>query len=285
MSDRFYVYEHRRKDTGAIFYVGKGTGWRCKSKQGRNKYWINVAQRAGYDISILHFGLDEDLAFLVESERIDQLRRLGVKLCNVTDGGGGISGYKRPPEVNEKIMAKQRGQKRPSVSLALKGIPKSAEHREKLSLSRTGLKISDEARRRLSEKRKGSVGFFLGWKHKEESKEKIRLSVATAYQDGTVSKKISESLKVKYSDPAHKEMVRAATIKAISNPDVRKKMSESHKGEKNWIYGRKIPEEQKARQIAALKARPRVTCPHCNKTMDEANAKRWHMNNCNKRAI
>jgi hypothetical protein len=280
MDNRFYVYEHRRKDTGAVFYVGKGSGDRCKSKQGRNKYWQNIAGKYGYEIAIIHSGLDEDLAFLVEMERIDQLRRIGISICNVTDGGEGMAGYKMPSEVIARRAESQRGQKRPSVSVALRGIPKSAEHKERLSAARTGLKISDEGRRKLSEKRKGSPGFFLGWKHKEESKEKIRLSVAIAFQDGTIGKKISAAVKARYSDPEHKEKVRLATIKALSNPEVRKKMSESHKGEKSYCYGKLVSEERKQKQIASLKARPRVTCIHCGRMMDESNARRWHMDNC-----
>lgn len=63
----------------------------------------------------------------------------------------------------------------------------------------------------------------------------------------------------------------------------RAKKSAARKGELNPRFGVQISEDQKARQIAALMARPRLSCPHCGRCMDEANAKRWHFDNCGER--
>ena len=58
--ERFYVYEHIRNDTGAVFYVGKGKGRRMfeherESKRG-DKYVTNAEKRARID-AILSAGL------------------------------------------------------------------------------------------------------------------------------------------------------------------------------------------------------------------------------------
>lgn len=151
----FYVYEHRRADTGAVFYVGKGKGARLHSRQHKTAYWRNVVAKAGgYQAAVVVGNLDEELALLAEVELIDKRRRVGARLVNLTDGGDGMSGYRWPSDAVAARAEKQRGQKRPSVSARLRGIPKSAEHRAKLSEAKKGRRASDETRARMSETRR-----------------------------------------------------------------------------------------------------------------------------------
>ena len=141
----FYVYEHIRKDTNIPFYVGKGKDYRANSKQNRNIYWKRVVEKAGYTINYLAKDIDEELAYLCEQERIDQLKRLGYKLANLTVGGEGAGagelhhmwgkphpdrGSKRPHTSAKLIGAlnpnfgkpsKLRGRKNLGASLAHKG--------------------------------------------------------------------------------------------------------------------------------------------------------------------
>ena len=42
MSERFYVYIHRKISDNKPFYIGKGTGYRCLTIYKRSKYWLNV---------------------------------------------------------------------------------------------------------------------------------------------------------------------------------------------------------------------------------------------------
>jgi len=144
----FYVYEHIRNDTNAIFYVGKGKANRASSTRNRNRYWENVVSKSnGFIVRIVAKDLDEELAYLTEKERIDQLKRLGIKLANINDGGAGVgSGDKHPmwgkphpdkgskrPYGNYKSGAENpmygkpsamRGKKNVGASIAHKGRPR-----------------------------------------------------------------------------------------------------------------------------------------------------------------
>lgn len=164
LSNRFYVYEHLRADSGAVFYVGKGTGKRChiKGKAHRSPFWQRVTEKAGgFRIRIVADGLPEDLAFLVEIERIAQLRAMGVRLCNLTNGGDGVSGWVRTPEWKEKVGKAHRGK------------VVSQETRDKISksLQTSGYRHSEDTRRRMSASRMGHTN-NLGRKQPEAERLK-----------------------------------------------------------------------------------------------------------------
>lgn len=271
----FYLYEHRRQDSGMTFYVGKGCGRRAYVTQGRNPFWRSVVTKAGgYRAELIAVGLEEDLAHLAEMERIDQLRRRGFRLCNLTDGGEGMAGHKPSSKTISKRTAKQRGQSRPTVSAALKGRQKSDAHRKALSRSFKGRKASEETRAKMSSLRAGRPSGMLGKSHRPESKAKISAAVSGS-NNPFYGRRHNEESRLKMS-MAHNGVQLGSETK--------RKMSESRKGNKNPRFGVSIPTEQKQRQIATLKARPRVTCPHCAKVLDESNAKRWHFDNCKRKA-
>lgn len=142
--DRFYVYEHTRNDSGLVFYVGKGVRGRAyqAGRGRRNPLWHQaVAASGGYSVRMVAVGLPEELAHLVEVERIAQLRASGVSLCNQTDGGEGCAGMKRSDQW-KSLMSRIH-----------KGKIVSAETRRKISdgVKRSGYMPSEEQRRRLSE--------------------------------------------------------------------------------------------------------------------------------------
>lgn len=107
----FYLYEHIRPDTGAVFYVGKGSKKRLRSKTHRNNHWKAIVSKVGgFDAQIVLTDKDEELIFLAEEERIDQLKKIGVELANKTNGGkGGISGYNHTAESKKKISKNLKG--------------------------------------------------------------------------------------------------------------------------------------------------------------------------------
>jgi hypothetical protein len=145
MRQDFYVYEHLRKTDGSVFYVGKGYKSRATRKTNRNRYWHNIVNKHGFDVRFVATKLDEELALLAEIERIDQQRKLGIKLCNLTDGGEGVVGYVATPETRAKLSKAHLGRK----------IPKWLS--EKYSILRKGRKKSEECKRKISEANKGKI--------------------------------------------------------------------------------------------------------------------------------
>lgn len=189
---RFYVYEHWRPDKDICFYVGKGSGGRAYiSKRGR--YYNNVVKKLArlglaVEIRIVKGGLREEEAHSLEIGRIAFWRDSGVKLTNKTDGGEGISGYKRTEDEKRRIgignkgkvrseelklahSKKMRGRKistehvaalvashlgkptpeyvRIKIGLANKGKQRSIETRVKLRLSHLGKKLRIETRLKM----------------------------------------------------------------------------------------------------------------------------------------
>lgn len=87
---RFYVYVHKRKDTGVVFYVGKGSGKRAWVKcNKKNAEWKRISEEAGYDVEILKDGLTEQEAESLEYDLIcNQLENW--QLSNITMKSTGI---------------------------------------------------------------------------------------------------------------------------------------------------------------------------------------------------
>ena len=116
------------------------------SKYRRNAYWKNIVAKAGgYEVRKVFEHKDEELLFLVEQERIDQLRRLGFKLANLTDGGEGPSGYRHTEETKRLIAELQMGEKHWAY-----GKQVSDEERARLSQI-AKRKHTDEHRKKVSE--------------------------------------------------------------------------------------------------------------------------------------
>ena len=156
MRQDFYVYEHLRKTDGSVFYVGKGYGSRATRQTNRNRYWHNIVNKHGFDVKFVATKLDEELALLAEIERIDQQRKLGIKLCNLTDGGEGVVGYVATPETRAKLSKAHLGRKIPKwlsdkYSALRKGKPKSDEWKKKVSLANTGKVRSEQYKQKMSE--------------------------------------------------------------------------------------------------------------------------------------
>ncbi len=154
----FYVYEHIRLDTNQVFYVGKGQGYRLTSTKDRNKHWHNIVNKVGFKAIKVLENEDEELILLAEIERIDQLRKLGYKLCNITDGGQGISGLKHSEESKRK-MSESRKKIAPHKH--------TDESKQKIRQANTGVVFTDERKDKIRQK-------ALGRKMSEETKNKLR---------------------------------------------------------------------------------------------------------------
>lgn len=160
----FYLYEHCRVDTGIVFYVGKGTRNRLTAERDRNRHWRNIVNKCGgFEAKKTFESADEELVLLAEVERIDQLKRLGYKLCNITDGGEGTSGMVHTLESRAKI-----------------GVKHSKESYDKALAKRMLLKVSDETKRKQSLARTGSKNVMYGKTHSESAREKISVARLSA---------------------------------------------------------------------------------------------------------
>jgi hypothetical protein len=105
----FYTYAHYRATDNSLFYIGKGKGSRAKSADPRNPFWSNIVKKHNFKSEILAIWKTEKEAlehekFLIKCFRED----LNVKLCNMTDGGEGRSGFTNTLEVrvaHSKLMS------------------------------------------------------------------------------------------------------------------------------------------------------------------------------------
>ena len=133
-----FAYIHCKPD-GTPFYVGKGVRTRHKDFTYRNIYHKRVVAKYGKE-NILIGKLDctsNDIALQLEIGVIKCLKRMGVKLTNLTEGGEGNVGWKCPENVKKavaeanskrvlteeqrkKIGQKYLGKKRPEHSKAMK---------------------------------------------------------------------------------------------------------------------------------------------------------------------
>jgi hypothetical protein len=149
------VYQHIRKDTNEVFYVGIGKDVkRAYQKKSRNKYWNNIVNKAGYYVEIIYPNLEWKLACNMEQYLIEAYGRIDLGtgcLVNLTNGGDGTLGIKQSFDHIEKRVSKIRGKKMK---------PKSEENRKKLSENHQS-------------KKEGYVNPMQGKKHNEVTKKKI----------------------------------------------------------------------------------------------------------------
>ena len=153
-SKKYYVYIHYKKSDGKPFYVGKGKGKRAYWIHGRSQYWNRVKNKHGLQVEIFKSGLTESESHALEMELI---REIGIKnLCNSTEGGEGMSGWRPSEKTRKKIGDRSRGRRhtkeaREKMSNSRKNVPKSKEHVESQAKSMKGKEFSEEHRKNLSE--------------------------------------------------------------------------------------------------------------------------------------
>lgn len=136
--NKFIAYIHKNSLTGEIFYVGIGIKGREKQRRKRSQRWTSYVQKYGFVAEVLRSGINWSDACVIEKQLITLYGRkdLGAgNLINMTNGGDGSGGHK----------GFWGGKSRP---------PASKETIEKC--------------------RQNSAKPFLGRKHSEETKKKIK---------------------------------------------------------------------------------------------------------------
>jgi hypothetical protein len=99
----FYTYIHK-KPSGTIFYVGKGSLRRIKARDNRNKHWVNVVNKYGFEAEIVGTYETNQQAIEHEMKLIQELKDSGIKLVNITAGGEGVLGH-RHDEISKLKMS------------------------------------------------------------------------------------------------------------------------------------------------------------------------------------
>jgi hypothetical protein len=160
-----HIYRHIRLDKNEPFYVGIGLDDIPKrayeTKKRRSQWWNNIVNKYGYSVDILFENVTIDFAKEKEKEFISLYGRIDLgtgTLCNQTDGGDGMNGWKanaenkinmskaakirgtamlNTPKIIEKRANSMRGKKRTPIQcerLAAwqRGIPKDKEQIEKM---------------------------------------------------------------------------------------------------------------------------------------------------------
>jgi hypothetical protein len=173
--NEFYVYQHLKADSKDIFYVGKGSKKRLLKETGRNAYWHSVVKKHGFEAEIIFNNLSEELAFLVEEEVIDKYKWLGIKLCNLSNGGLGGKGCVRGEAFRQNLREKNIGK------------TLTQKHKEKISASNKGNKSA------------------LGFKHNQEFCNKASENAKKRLYTEDTRRKMSESAKKRVGRMVSKE--------------------------------------------------------------------------------
>lgn len=107
---RYYVYVWYTLDTNEIFYVGKGTGNRYKTRKRENSFFMNILNSHECDSKVIIDNLTEQEAYETEIFYIKYYRKYSRILTNVSDGGDAPPKLygKRPKEWVENMKKAQR---------------------------------------------------------------------------------------------------------------------------------------------------------------------------------
>ncbi len=157
-----YVYEHIRKDTNQVFYVGIGSDnnfSRAFSDRGRNYLWKKVVEETDFEIKIIERDVDWETACSKEKTLIKKYGRLyfgdGI-LTNLTEGG---EGFRQPhsEETKLKISKTTRGKsyiERYGEEKAAELIQQRRQRQKEIWESRSKKKRT-EISKKVSKKQKG----------------------------------------------------------------------------------------------------------------------------------
>jgi hypothetical protein len=189
----FYTYLHRRKDTGQVFYVGKGRGRRAYIISGRSDYWGKVRSKCGHTIEIVSPWPTEKEAFEHEVFLISVFKSLGHPLVNFTEGGGGALGAIASPETRAKMVAAQ---------------------------ARLRSDAGFAARRREA---------LLQAKRSPEGRANASAAAAIHRRTDAARKKQSQDTAAAWGDPARAAAMKNAMLERHKDPDVKLKWSKASK--------------------------------------------------------
>ena len=116
----YYLYRHIRLDKDEVFYVGISTvrdqysthreryARAYQRTKSRNDYWKNIVNLTKYRVEIVYECETQEEIISKEKEFIELYK---PTLCNMTEGGLGITSFKHSEESKERIGKFFRGRK------------------------------------------------------------------------------------------------------------------------------------------------------------------------------
>lgn len=196
----FYTYLHRRNDTGAVFYIGKGLARRALQKCGRNDRWSKIVAKHGFTAEILAPWPTEQEAFAHEVFLISTFRGMGFELANYSNGGEGASGNKQSAETIAKRAASLAiAFSDPAVLenrlKAMRAGKSTAAHRDLTSERMKRERGTPKARAKQSQDSKAA------WSNPEERARRVDLMRAAAARP-EVRARLTEISRQRVKDPA-----------------------------------------------------------------------------------
>ena len=164
------VYQHRRNDSGQVFYIGIGKTIRRafeKRITQRNEHWHRVVNKHGYSVEITHKNICWEEACSIEKYLIQFWRQfLGKEsVTNINDGGEGSLGYRFSDEEKEKMRLAKIGVKlttehKAKISSGIKSTSQLPENKERRAAARRGKIGSEEMRKKMSDLQIGGKNVF-----------------------------------------------------------------------------------------------------------------------------
>lgn len=199
-----YLYRHIRLDKNQPFYIGIGKNSNSnfsrayyKSKQKRNKIWIDIISKTSYKVEILFDDISWEEACEKEKEFINLYGRIDLKtgtLANMTNGGDGMVGVIRSEEYKLKVSQRQKDGKAYWFGKTL-----TEDHKQKISNSLKNRVHSEDTKNKISNSLKGQNHQFYG-KSTPISKKVVDIYTNIIYdsirlcEKHTKLKKLSEKL-------------------------------------------------------------------------------------------
>lgn len=147
------IYQHLRKDTRDVFYIGIGHDVsRAYKKSNRSVFWKSIVSKYDYIVDVICSNISHYEAIELEKYLIAFYGRVDNKtgiLCNMTDGGeGGSLGIIQSEETrNKKRLSNYK-------RIYKKGYKHTEEAIIKISEASKGKTISEEVKKKISEKNK-----------------------------------------------------------------------------------------------------------------------------------
>jgi DNA invertase Pin-like site-specific DNA recombinase len=144
------TYAHYKPD-GSMFYIGKGSVSRAHSASGRNVVWKRTVEKhGGFKVEILGRWKTEQEAFDHEIFLIDTIKKMGVPLVNIAEGGLGSAGFRHTDEHKATLSVRMKvnnpmsdSSMRERQKSAVKAAMNRPDVRRRQSLARIGIKLSE----------------------------------------------------------------------------------------------------------------------------------------------